>query len=410
MDGGSTAEQELIGKPSAPSTVRSTAPFSNSKRGKQIVLKEKALLKIQDGCKALLSGEAFKMQTIRIAACAALITLGSGTTVFANPTILEFDPPGATSSYVLPNSIDARGNVAGSTGTFGHNTQPYFRTADGAFLNIGPVEGEARGIGHGKSITGLYIDSFGVHGFIAQAGGTTTPFDVPGSNGNGYGTVSNDVNRLGSVAGTYSEAGQGAVGRGFVRDPNGNFATFDAPNAGTSSNTGTFVRAINAEGYVVGWAIGDDSVYHAFERVPDGSMISIDLPGQGNAANQGSSAYCIDNKGKVGGIYYDTNGKSHGFLRNHNGALTIIDIANGFRPRVYGVNRHGVATGNYYDANGLFHGYVRSATGELSSIDAPDAGQTSGLGTFAQSINDDGVIAGYYLDSQGHPHSFIRFP
>lgn len=42
------------------------------------------------------------------------------------------------------------------------------------------------------------------------------------------------------------------------------------------------------------------------------------------------------------------------------------------------------------------------------AIDAPDAGQRKNQGTFPTCINEDGVIAGYYVDSANRTHAFFR--
>jgi hypothetical protein len=42
------------------------------------------------------------------------------------------------------------------------------------------------------------------------------------------------------------------------------------------------------------------------------------------------------------------------------------------------------------------------------SFDASDAGQRKNQGTFRNCINEDGVIAGHYIDSSNGAHSFFR--
>src|SRR5216684_1364384 len=44
----------------------------------------------------------------------------------------------------------------------------------------------------------------------------------------------------------------------------------------------------------------------------------------------------------------------------------------------------------------------------IITIDAPGAGTVHGEGTWATAINAGGVIAGYYVDSSGACHGFIR--
>jgi hypothetical protein len=79
---------------------------------------------------------------------------------------------------------------------------------------------------------------------------------------------------------------------------------------------------------------------------------------------------------------------------------------------VQSINDWGVITGYYEDANFVVHGFLRSNEGKYTSFDAPGADTTanSGTGTFATSINDAGVVTGYLFDTSGVPHGFVRSP
>jgi hypothetical protein len=76
------------------------------------------------------------------------------------------------------------------------------------------------------------------------------------------------------------------------------------------------------------------------------------------------------------------------------------------------INNFGAITGSYQDANNVFHGFVRSPGGKFSIFDAPGADMTAGdfNGTFPVSINDWGVITGYYIDKNSVVHGFLRLP
>ena len=77
-----------------------------------------------------------------------------------------------------------------------------------------------------------------------------------------------------------------------------------------------------------------------------------------------------------------------------------------------GLNDFEVITGYYLDANNVYHGFVRNPKGKVTSFDAPGADQTAGSfnGTFPVSINDQGAITGYYLDSNNVNHAFFVLP
>ncbi|MBA3915762.1 MAG: hypothetical protein H0X25_18295 [Acidobacteriales bacterium] len=51
---------------------------------------------------------------------------------------------------------------------------------------------------------------------------------------------------------------------------------------------------------------------------------------------------------------------------------------------------------------------MRSKTGTITSFDAPGAGTAFSQGTEAYGINFAGTIAGFYIDSGGVVHGFVR--
>jgi len=72
----------------------------------------------------------------------------------------------------------------------------------------------------------------------------------------------------------------------------------------------------------------------------------------------------------------------------------------------------GLITGFYFDTNGVAHGFVRSPDGKFTTLDAPGAGTVpdSGEGTFAYGITDAGTVVGPYSDTNGVAHSYVRSP
>jgi hypothetical protein len=73
-----------------------------------------------------------------------------------------------------------------------------------------------------------------------------------------------------------------------------------------------------------------------------------------------------------------------------------------------------VITGYYLDTNAVYHGFVRSRDGTFTNFDAPGAGNQANQyptqGTQAFSINPALVIVGYYTDTSGISHCFLRAP
>src|SRR5580693_750433 len=67
------------------------------------------------------------------------------------------------------------------------------------------------------------------------------------------------------------------------------------------------------------------------------------------------------------------------------------------------INKGGAIAGFYLDSAGVEHGFLRSAKGAISKINAPGAAITQ-----AESMNTAGDIAGFYADSSGVLHGFLR--
>jgi hypothetical protein len=76
------------------------------------------------------------------------------------------------------------------------------------------------------------------------------------------------------------------------------------------------------------------------------------------------------------------------------------------------INEEGTVTGYYLDANNVYHGFVRCPDGKITTFDAPGADTNAGdyNGTFPSAINDAGAITGFYVDTSGAAHGFLRRP
>jgi hypothetical protein len=91
-------------------------------------------------------------------------------------------------------------------------------------------------------------------------------------------------------------------------------------------------------------------------------------------------------------------------------AFTTIDVAEAGTSNEQGtfalvVDLKGDVAGYYIDSNGFFHGFVRNAAGGIMTVDVPANGS---LGTVIDAIDSAGDTTGYYLDSQNTEHSFLR--
>jgi hypothetical protein len=316
----------------------------------------------------------------------SLITSGFVLSANANErktAIITFDPPG--SQFTLAIAINPQGSITGlyidSVGSHG-----YVRSRDGSFITFevpgaGPDKGQCESINPAGTITGIYntglFPNLVVHGFVRASDGAITTFDVrDAGTGSGQGTYALNINPAGTIAGFYFDASN--VSHGFVRAPNGAITTFDAPGAGTGSGQGTFTAStggLNPAGAIVGGYLDASNAYHGYVRDPFGVIITFNVPGAGTGSGQGTLP---------------------GFL---NPGLA----STGF------INPAGAVTGAYLDASNVFHGFVRDPFGVIITFNVLDAGTGSGQGTIGGSgINPAGAVTGEYLDASNVFHGFVR--
>jgi hypothetical protein len=255
------------------------------------------------------------------------------------------------------------------------------------------------------------------HGFVRAADGTITSFDAPdASTGSGKGTFPESINTAGVIAGYCNCGGE----HGFVRSASGTITNFEAPGA-----SGTLAFSINTDGATAGYYFDASHVYHGFVRSADGTITSFDAPGAGTNEStvvaQGTFALRINADGVIVGYYVDASDGYHGFVRSADGTITTLNApgagtgtssATGYSlgTKALSINDDGVIAGYYIDASEVYHGFMVSASGTITTFNAPGAGTTAATGTFPVSINDNGVIVGYYSDPNDVYHGFQLTP
>ena len=185
-----------------------------------------------------------------------------------------FDPPGSVST--VPQSINARGAISGYYNESNQRLFGFVLQPNGKITSIDPpgsISTQAFGINAKGAITGYYSDGHGTHGFLREPTGTIISFDVP----EGTGTFPASINDAGAITGSYINPGPfpGSVPRtfGFVRDPDGNFTSFDP------GPRDTIPQIINNEGAIAGFL--EDlalDIFHGFVRSPEGTSTVFDPP------------------------------------------------------------------------------------------------------------------------------------
>lgn len=204
------------------------------------------------------------------------------------------------------------------------------------------------------------------------------------------------INDNGIVAGGYTDSG--GLLHGFYGPPDGsNYTTFDM-----SDGSQPEARFIFNDGSITGLALQSGFTFgEEYYRSPTGRIKILKNPAgnvQDGVAQGGNGA------GVYVGDYLDTDGvtrlgfkgKSGRFKANFKLPIKNLPSTN---PRQ--INDNGVVAGGYIDSTGIQHGFVLDGS-NFTSFDYPGA---VGV-TTAEGINDSGHVSGLYTDSAGNRHAF----
>ena len=286
-----------------------------------------------------------------------------------------FDAPNA--SYILPASINDRGEVTGSVIYPDNRVRGFVREAGGKIelFDAFPrgTDTEPADINNRGEVAG--------GGFLRDSGGHITLFSASG--GQPGTTFASGINDPGLIAGKFT-AGAPQVEHGYVRSPGGQITTFDIPNG-----SDIIVAGINNRGDVIGtfedWT--RSGMQRMFVREPKGNLTILDPP------NGTPWVAAMNDRGDIAGIYVMPGGEggdalSVGFFRDHSGTVMEIDISN---PGVAGMNNRGEVVGNFSnpEKGGKLCGFIWRPEGKTTILDIPD-----GTATYAYSINNRGQVTG----------------
>lgn len=138
-------------------------------------------------------------------------------------------------------------------------------------------------------------------------------------------------------------------------------------------------------------------------------VTNVDYPGAVS-----TTAYKINDAGQVVGIYIDAAGVRHGFLLS-GGSYSSIDCPSPYTAgsEANGINNLGQIVGVCSAPGGINGVYGTSRSfrvdaGVLTFLSDVPAGSYGGGSTFAQAINDNGDIVGWYADATlSNGHAFL---
>jgi probable HAF family extracellular repeat protein len=286
------------------------------------------------------------------------------------------------------------------------------RAAGATFTTIDPpgsVLTLAGGINDSGEIVGRYTDGAGtVHGFLLS-NGVYSSFDVPGSTGFSAGI---GVNSNGQIVGDYyvNQTEHGYLLSGST------FTTIDPPGA-----HGTQAEGINTAGDIVGLYFADPPFQNGWSAQVHGFLLhagvftNIDFPGAAD-----TEAWRINDAGQILGRYQKGDGKFHLYILSNGNFTSLADLPGAVQTATLelgGFNGNGDVSATYcsstpcpwgigglIQSKGNFYAFLSSG-GANTQIGFPGATATGAFG-----LNSFDDVVGFYVDSKGRVHGYLRTP
>ncbi len=137
--------------------------------------------------------------------------------------------------------------------------------------------------------------------------------------------------------------------------------------------------------------------------VPLGLAAPLDAKPVFTLLPDSTEVFAINDNGVVTGLKADV---IAGFVRTPDGTITTFRVADGGYTWPRSINNSGVITGYYFGNQTV--GFIRDANGTITTFQAPKAGTEQYQGTTPIAINAQGVIAGSYVDQTSNQHGFVR--
>jgi hypothetical protein len=344
-------------------------------------------------------------------------------------TYQTFDPPKSTGT--TPSLITQEGQVLGlySKGptSFGFLRSPEGKYTTFAFPATAGSLYSLTGLNAHGTIVGSYmippVDRYSVGlPFVRESDGKITTIKIPKSCVEPPDCIGNfglGINNSGTILGQYED--DNFLDVGFVLAANGKLTSFKVPSESIADkNFGTHPAAysgINKSGAITGsYTASASGTSRGFLRAPDGKFTTFSISGANSGPDYGTFPLSMNDDGAITGYFTDAKDACRGFIRSPEGKVTIFtppDLAPGICFLVpASINASGTITGYYTDTAYVVHSFVRTAAGKFTSFEVPGANTQSYdyEGTFALSINQAGVITGYWNDKLGDTHGFVRKP
>jgi hypothetical protein len=172
------------------------------------------------------------------------------------------------------------------------------------------------------------------------------------------------------------------------------FLNFDGPDTGSNAGAGTNMNGISNSGTSVGFAIDNNGDLHNFTVNPLKSRKATELNINGSmkamALGVNSSGTVVGTDGN-GNAFYLTRGKVKTFIPE--GGMSAVAI---------GINDRGTIVGQFVTSTAT-PGFIHVSNKSYIEIDAPSGPNVVN----AQSINNKGLVVGFYVGTDGQDHGFM---
>jgi probable HAF family extracellular repeat protein len=206
------------------------------------------------------------------------------------------------------------------------------------------------------------------------------------------GTLLADINNKGEIVGSYATNDGGAI-TGMMWEGEDSCFPISPNGLGTTS-----VWGVNDSGSIVGWYTNSAGTNDAFLYVNSNYTI-IDCP---NAVD--TRAYGIADNGDVVGDLIAATGQPFQGMIYKSGKCTTVNFPGAASTSAKSMNKKGQIAGWYTDTKGVFHGFVKTGK-TYQTLNYPGA-----TNTLAFHLNDQGRVAGWYQDTAGVDHGFVATP
>src|SRR5271166_661038 len=178
------------------------------------------------------------------------------------------------------------------------------------------------------------------------------------------------------------------------------FTNFDGPTPGTNAGAGTNMNGISNSGTSVGFSIENNGDLLNFTVNPLKSTSAKVLNINGSTT---AMALGVNSAGTVVGTVVGTDGNGNAFTLSNGKVKTFIPPG-GSSATAFGINDKGTIVGQYVIGSET-PGFIKVNSKTYITINAPSGPNNEVVN--AQSINNKGLVVGFYLGNDGQVHGFM---